>query len=113
MQQAVKPAVYGASERPPRGDYSRARSDYTCEQEWDAYTPDEHDRYRRLFARQFDHVHGRACDEFVVALEHLSSEAGIPRFEDIQRKGNEGFGEGNFQALFESIERDQIKRGVL
>jgi 4-hydroxyphenylpyruvate dioxygenase len=34
-------------------------------------------------------------------------------FEVIQRKGNEGFGEGNFQALFESIEQDQIKRGVL
>lgn len=34
-------------------------------------------------------------------------------FEIIQRKGNEGFGEGNFRALFESIERDQIKRGVL
>jgi 4-hydroxyphenylpyruvate dioxygenase len=34
-------------------------------------------------------------------------------FEIIQRKGNEGFGEGNFQALFESIERDQIARGVL
>lgn len=34
-------------------------------------------------------------------------------FEIIQRKGNEGFGEGNFQALFESIEKDQIKRGVL
>ncbi len=34
-------------------------------------------------------------------------------FEIIQRKGNEGFGEGNFTALFESIERDQIRRGVL
>jgi 4-hydroxyphenylpyruvate dioxygenase len=34
-------------------------------------------------------------------------------FEIIQRKGNEGFGEGNFQALFESIERDQMQRGVL
>ncbi len=34
-------------------------------------------------------------------------------FEIIQRKGNEGFGEGNFRALFESIERDQIARGVL
>jgi len=34
-------------------------------------------------------------------------------FEIIQRKGNEGFGEGNFQALFESIEEDQIQRGVL
>jgi 4-hydroxyphenylpyruvate dioxygenase len=34
-------------------------------------------------------------------------------FEYIQRKGDDGFGEGNFQALFEAIERDQIKRGVL
>jgi len=34
-------------------------------------------------------------------------------FEIIQRKGNEGFGEGNFKALFESIELDQIKRGVI
>lgn len=34
-------------------------------------------------------------------------------FEIIQRKGNEGFGEGNFRALFESIERDQERRGVL
>ncbi|HXA40726.1 MAG TPA: 4-hydroxyphenylpyruvate dioxygenase [Phenylobacterium sp.] len=34
-------------------------------------------------------------------------------FELIQRKGNEGFGEGNFKALFESIEMDQMRRGVL
>ena len=34
-------------------------------------------------------------------------------FEVIQRKGNEGFGNGNFQALFESIELDQIRRGVI
>lgn len=34
-------------------------------------------------------------------------------FEIIQRKGNEGFGNGNFQALFDSIELDQIRRGVI
>ncbi len=34
-------------------------------------------------------------------------------FEFIQRKGNEGFGEGNFKALFESMELDQMRRGVL
>ncbi len=34
-------------------------------------------------------------------------------FEFIQRKGDEGFGEGNFKALFESIELDQIRRGVV
>lgn len=34
-------------------------------------------------------------------------------FEIIQRKGDEGFGEGNFQALFESMEADQVRRGVI
>jgi 4-hydroxyphenylpyruvate dioxygenase len=34
-------------------------------------------------------------------------------FEFIERKGDEGFGEGNFKALFESMERDQVKRGVI
>ena len=34
-------------------------------------------------------------------------------FEFIQRKGNEGFGEGNFKALFETMELDQMRRGVL
>jgi len=34
-------------------------------------------------------------------------------FEFIQRQGDDGFGEGNFKALFESLERDQIRRGVL
>ncbi len=34
-------------------------------------------------------------------------------FEIIQRKGDDGFGEGNFKALFESMERDQVRRGVL
>ncbi len=34
-------------------------------------------------------------------------------FEFMQRKGDDGFGEGNFKALFESIEADQIARGVI
>jgi 4-hydroxyphenylpyruvate dioxygenase len=34
-------------------------------------------------------------------------------FEIIQRKGNDGFGEGNFRALFETMEKDQMARGVL
>lgn len=41
------------------------------------------------------------------------TEIGPIFFEVIQRKGDEGFGEGNFTALFESMERDQIRRGVL
>ena len=34
-------------------------------------------------------------------------------FEIIQRKGNDGFGDGNFQALFDAIEREQMERGVI
>ncbi|MGH6637053.1 MAG: phenylalanine 4-monooxygenase, partial [Polaromonas sp.] len=49
---AVEPVVYGASERPPRGDYSRAGADYTCPQNYAAYTAADHDIYRRLYERQ-------------------------------------------------------------
>ena len=42
-----------------------------------------------------------------------SAEAGPFFFELITRKGDQGFGAGNFRALFESIELDQIRRGVL
>jgi 4-hydroxyphenylpyruvate dioxygenase len=49
-----------------------------------------------------------------VLLQIFSANAVGPIFfEFIQRKGDEGFGEGNFRALFESIEEDQIRRGVL
>jgi 4-hydroxyphenylpyruvate dioxygenase len=34
-------------------------------------------------------------------------------FEFIERRGDEGFGEGNFTALFQSIERNQVKRGLI
>ena len=43
----------------------------------------------------------------------LSIMIGPVFFEFIQRKKDEGFGEGNFTALFKSIERDQIERGAL
>ncbi|MGY2048839.1 4-hydroxyphenylpyruvate dioxygenase [Methylobacterium sp. JK268] len=49
-----------------------------------------------------------------ILLQLFSSNAiGPIFFEFIQRKGDDGFGEGNFKALFESIEEDQIRRGVL
>jgi 4-hydroxyphenylpyruvate dioxygenase len=55
-----------------------------------------------------------AGGETKVLLQIFSSNAiGPIFFEFIQRKGDDGFGEGNFRALFESIERDQIRRGVL
>ena len=49
-----------------------------------------------------------------VLLQIFSANAiGPIFFEFIQRKGDDGFGEGNFKALFELIEEDQIRRGVL
>jgi 4-hydroxyphenylpyruvate dioxygenase len=52
--------------------------------------------------------------ETKVLLQLFSSNAiGPIFFEFIQRKGDDGFGEGNFKALFESIEEDQLRRGVL
>ncbi len=53
-----------------------------------------------------------AKDEMLLQI-FTSTVIGPIFFEIIQRKGNQGFGEGNFQALFESIELDQIRRGVI
>ena len=54
-----------------------------------------------------------AADEGVLLQIFTANVIGPIFFEIIQRKGNQGFGEGNFKALFESIELDQIRRGVI
>ena len=74
---------YGASERPPRGDYTRAGADYTCAQNYAGYTEADHDTYRRLYQRQVALLPGLACDEFIAALPALGAKERIPRFEDI------------------------------
>ncbi len=59
-------------------------------------------------------IDGAPTEDQGLLLQIITQDAiGPIFFEIIQRKGNEGFGEGNFQALFESIELDQINRGVL
>jgi phenylalanine-4-hydroxylase len=83
---AVEPVVYGASTRPPRGDYSRAASDYTCDQNWARYTAQDHDTFRRLLARQSALLPGHAADAFVRALPSLGAADGIPRFDDVNRR---------------------------
>ncbi len=80
---AVEPVVYGASERPPRGDYSRARPDYTCAQDYAKYTAADHDTYRRLYERQAALLPGLAADAFIEALPSLGVKDHIPRFEEI------------------------------
>jgi phenylalanine-4-hydroxylase len=83
---AVEPVVYGASERPPRGDYSRAGPDYTCPQDYAAYSAADHDTYRRLYERQAALLPGRACDAFISALPSLGASGHIPRFEEINER---------------------------
>ena len=80
---APEPVVYGQSDRPPRGDYSRATADYTCPQNYAAYTPADHETYRRLYERQAALVPGLACDEFIRALPLLGVKDRIPRFEEV------------------------------
>ncbi len=88
-QAVVQPVVYGASDRPPRGDYDRAgtvSADYTCPQNYAAYTAADHQTYSRLYKRQSALLPGLACDEFIAALPSLGVSERIPRFEDINQR---------------------------
>ena len=72
-------------------------------------------RRRRRRTAQAPHPDRRRASEGQGLLLQIFGQDAIGPifFEFIQRKGNEGFGEGNFKALFESIELDQIRRGVI
>jgi len=86
VNQGVAPVTYGEGDRPPRGDYSRARADYTCEQDFARYSEADHDTYRRLYARQLQQLPGLACQEFIDAVEQLGAPERIPRFDDISER---------------------------
>jgi len=83
VNRGVAPVTYGQGDRPPRGDYARARADYTCEQDYAQYTAADHDTYRRLFTRQRAQLPGLACDEFIAAVDELGTPERIPRFDEI------------------------------
>jgi len=83
---AIEPTIYGSSNRPPRGDYSRGgqvAADYTCPQNYAAYIEADHETYHRLYERQSKLLTGLACDEFITALPLLGASTHIPRFDDI------------------------------
>ncbi|WP_306556413.1 phenylalanine 4-monooxygenase [Acidovorax sp.] len=80
------PVVYGQSTRPPRGDYSRANADYTCPQDYAAYTAADHDTYRRLYERQRALLPGLASQAFIDALPSLGASDRIPRFEEVNER---------------------------
>lgn len=57
-------------------------ADYTIDQAWESYTPAEHHRWDRLYARQRKLLQGRACNESLEAMDQLKlSDGGIPNFE--------------------------------
>jgi phenylalanine-4-hydroxylase len=69
-----------------RGDYSKAAADYSVEQDWSSYTPQEHALYRRLYERQAKLVPRYACPEWIEAIAGLDSSREIPRFAEISKK---------------------------
>ena len=86
VNSGAAPVTYGEGARPPRGDYATARSDYTCDQNWAAYNPTDHDLYRRLYERQAAQLPGLACQEFIEAVAHLGPPSHIPRFDELSEK---------------------------
>src|SRR6202451_4067262 len=69
-----------------RGDYSKIGADYAVEQDWAAYSEEQHALYRRLYQRQSALVPYLACTEFNTALAALDAAAGIPRFDAVSRR---------------------------
>ncbi|MBI3228821.1 MAG: phenylalanine 4-monooxygenase [Burkholderiales bacterium] len=63
-----------------RGDYSKADSRYVVQQDWAAYTEEEHALWRKLYQRQLKLLPGRACEEFIEGLASLDAADGIPDF---------------------------------
>ncbi len=58
--------------------------DYTIDQDWKSYTPEEHDRWDRLFLRMQEILPGRACSAFIKAMNELQlSASGIPDMEKL------------------------------
>lgn len=86
VNRGVAPVTYGQGDRPPRGDYARANADYTCDQDWAAYTEADHDTYRRLYTRQLEQLPGLACAEFIGAVGKLGAPQRIPRFEEVSER---------------------------
>lgn len=63
---------------------ARRNADFTIDQDWDAYSPQEHNRWDRLFKRSLAILQGRACDQFLAMVNALElSDSGIPHMEKL------------------------------
>ncbi len=74
---------------PLRGDYTKCDAQYVVQQDWSAYTPEQHALWRKLYQRQAKLLPGRACELFIESLAKLDAADGIPcldRTSDAMRK---------------------------
>jgi len=86
MSASDVPATFGVSSHGLRGDYRGMRPDYTVDQDYRAYRPEDQDRWRRLYARQMRLVPQRACAEFLRVVGTLRYGEGIPRFDEVNER---------------------------
>lgn len=87
--------VGGMSKRPEaptqkpvdlRGDYSQAADDYSVDQQWERYTPEDHDIWRTLYARQIRLLEHYAAPEFIAGARALNASPDrIPRIDETNR----------------------------
>jgi phenylalanine-4-hydroxylase len=78
VPEPVPPQVRGL-----RGEYATAAADFTVPQAWERYTAAEHDRWRRLYARQAEVTAAHASPVFLHALHGLDASVGIPRLDAV------------------------------
>lgn len=68
-----------------RGNYEGAAADYTIAQDWENYSPQMHERWRRLYARQIALSRHYAASQVLAGLRQLNCADGIPRFDEANR----------------------------
>src|SRR3546814_2174870 len=79
--------MYGAhSDKPLRGDYSRAKADFSVEQRDHIYSDEDHALWRRLYARQAQLLQSYACREFRDGLTLMDAADGVPDLDDVNAR---------------------------
>src|SRR3546814_15374443 len=79
--------MYGAhSDKPLRGDYSRAKADFSVEQRDHIYSDEDHALWRRLYARQAQLLQSYACREFRDGLTLMDAADGVPDLDAVNAR---------------------------
>ncbi len=85
MNRVVEQFVKGAGPG-LRGDYGAAREDFTVEQDWSAYSQEQHELWRRLYQRQMKLLPGYAFETHLECLARFEAGGEIPHFERVNEK---------------------------